>query len=144
MSRITKYSLLIYSTHVDACIYHKEWNSAPDTETKEDRERLLFGLLFSLRRTASKMSPRDKPGQLSSLTCSGYKLHFYQSASGYMFVLLTQPQCPNLRDSLFSFFTQVFLPNVVMNPLYELNQPIRIPAFDAAVDAFSWDKGRLQ
>ena len=80
------YSLLIYSTHVESCIFHKEWQTIPDTATKEDRERLLFGLLFSLNRTALKMSPKDKPGQLSSLTTSLYKMHFYQTATGYMFV----------------------------------------------------------
>lgn len=136
----TRYALLIYSTHNEACIYHKEWNQPNDPKAKEDREHYLFGLLYSLRRTAMKMSPKDKPGQLSSLTTSGYKFHFYQTISGYMFVLLTQPQCANLREKLRLFFTQVFLPNVVMNPLYELYTNVNIDAFDAAVDAFDWDK----
>ena len=135
-----RFSLLIYSTHVESCIFHKEWQTIPDTATKEDRERLLFGLLFSLNRTATKMSPKDHPGQLSSLTTSQYKMHFYQTATGYMFVLLTSANCPNLREKLRQFFQQVFLPYVVMNPLYELNTPIKIAAFDNAVDSFDWDK----
>ena len=135
-----RFSLLIYSTHVESCIFHKEWQTIPDTATKEDRERLLFGLLFSLNRTASKMSPKDRPGQLSSLTTSQYKMHFYQAATGYMFVLLTSANTPNMREKLRQFFQQTFLPYVVMNPLYELNTPIKIAAFDNAVDNFDWDK----
>jgi hypothetical protein len=86
------------------------------------------------------MSPKDKPGQLSNFTASGYKLHCYRTVSGYQFVILTPPTAPNLRERLRVFFSQVFLPLVVMNPLYELNTPIQLAAFDAAVDAFDWDK----
>ena len=86
------------------------------------------------------MSPKDHPGQLSSLTTSQYKMHFYQTATGYMFVLLTSANTPNLREKLRQFFQQIFLPYVVMNPLYELNTPIKITAFDNAVDNFDWDK----
>jgi hypothetical protein len=135
MSRVTKaFSLLIYSTHVDSCIYHKEWNSVPESATKEDRERLLFGVQFSLRRTAGYMSPPGKPGMLSTLTTSGYKIHFYETSTGYVFLLLTQATCPNFREKLRSFFTQVFLPYVVLNPLYELDTPIRLASFDRAVE----------
>ena len=135
---IEKYALLVYSTRTTNCLYYKEWKSNADATSKEDRMHLLFGLLFSLRRTALKMSPKDKPGQLSSYTTSVYKLHFYQSPTGYMFVLFTNPIKQNLRDRLKSFFTQTFLPNVVMNPLYELDTEINLSSFDAAVEAFDF------
>jgi hypothetical protein len=137
---LAKYSLLIFSTHVETCIYHKEWQSNPDTQTKDDVERLLFGLVYSLRRTAAKMSPKDKPGQLTSLTTTGYKMHFFQTVTGFMFVLLTGFTNLNLREKLQTFFSDVFLPNVVMNPLYEVNTPINLATFDAAVDKFTWDR----
>jgi hypothetical protein len=86
------------------------------------------------------MSPKDKPGQLTSLTTTGYKMHFFQTVTGYMFVLLTGVTALSLRDKLQAFFNDAFLPNVVMNPLYELNTPISLAAFDAAVDKFTWDK----
>ena len=133
------YSLLIYSTRTTDCIYHKEWQPIlPDTASKEDRERLLFGLLFSLRRTALKMSPKDKPGMFSNFTTSGYKLHFYQTVTGYMFVLLTPSNSKNLRNKLINFYSQCFLPNVVMNPLYDLDTQIKVASFDAAVDSFDF------
>jgi hypothetical protein len=135
-----QFSLLIYSTHVDSCIYHREWQADPGTASKEDREKLLFGLLYSLRRTATKMSPKDRPGQMASLTTSGYKRHSYETVTGFQFVLLTPSGTPNLRERLRVFFSQVFLPLVVRNPLYELNTPIHLAAFDVAVDAFEWEK----
>jgi hypothetical protein len=104
----------------------------------EDRQRLLFGLLFSLRRTATKMSPKGKPGMFSNLTASGYKLHFYQTITGYMFVLLTPSNAKNLRNKLINFYSQCFLPNVVMNPLYDLDTKIDIKSFDAAVENFDF------
>ena len=133
------FSLLVYSTRTTDCIYHKEWQAIqPDTATMEDRERLLFGLLFSLRRTATKMSPKDKPGMFSNLTASGYKLHFYQTITGYMFVLLTPSNAKNLRNKLIQFYSQCFLPNVVMNPLYDLDTKIDIKSFDSAVESFDF------
>jgi hypothetical protein len=135
-----RYSLLVFSTHVDHCIYHREWKAEPETGSKEDRERLLFGLQYSLHRTALYMSPKDKPGMLSSLTTSGYKIHFFETVTGYVFLLLTNPGQPNLRDKMRSFFTHVFLPNVVMNPLYELNTKIELASFDAAVDSYNWER----
>mgnify|MGYP004708599487 FL=1 len=140
MAPIIKYSLLIYSSHTVNCLYHKVWSQGGSTTSKEDREGLLFGLLFSLNRTALKMSPKEKPGLPSSLTTSKYKMHIYQTVSGFTFVILTSQNAPNLREKLKTFFTQVFLPNVIMNPTYELNEPIKIPSFDAAVDAFDWEK----
>jgi hypothetical protein len=133
---LTKYSLLIYSTHVDHCIYHREWRSEPDTVGKENRERLLFGLQFSLRRTAGFMSPRDKPGMLASITTSGYKIHVYETVTGFVFLLLTSPMPNNLREKMRNFFTHVFLPQVVMNPIYTLNTKIELQSFDA----FNWEK----
>ncbi|EAX91635.1 Sybindin-like family protein [Trichomonas vaginalis G3] len=139
MPKIEPYSLLIYSTRTTDCLYHKEWQAQQaDTATREDRERLLFGLLFSLRRTALKMSPQSKPGMFSNLTTSGYKLHFYQTSTGYMFVLLTPPNVKGLRQRLINFYSQVFLTNVVMNPLYELDTQIKIPAFETEVEKFDF------
>jgi hypothetical protein len=138
---VTKaFSLLVYSTHVDSCIFHKEWNSVPEAGTKDDRERLLFGVQFSLRRTATYMSPKEKPGMLATLTTTGYKIHFYETVTGYVFLLLTQASCPNFREKLRVFFTQVFLPYVVMNPLYELDTPIRLASFDRAVEDWAADQ----
>jgi hypothetical protein len=135
-----KYSLLIYSTHVETCIFHHDWQATGDSTQRDDVERLVFGLQYSLRRTAAKMSPNGKPGLLSSLTTSGYKMHFFQTVTGYMFVLLTGTGAANLRGKFQSFFNDVFLPNVVMNPLYELNTQIDLPVFKTAVDKFNWER----
>jgi len=139
MSKQTPYSLLIYSTRTTECIYHREWQVPQDgTDSKGDREHLLFGLLFSLRRTALKMSPVDKPSMLSTLTTTGYKLHFYQTSSGYMFALFTPSNVKNMRKNLINFFSHVFLPHVVMNPLYEIDTKINLSSFDMAVDQFDF------
>ncbi len=133
-----KFALLVYSTRTTNCLYYKEWKSLPDTATKEDRERLLFGLLFSMRRSVARMSPCGKPSQLSCYTTNSYKMHFYQSPTGYMFALFTTVTKGSLRDKLKQYFNQVFLPDVVMNPLYELDTEINLPAFDAHTDQFDF------
>jgi hypothetical protein len=88
--------MLISSAHVDSCIFHKEWNLVPETALKEDRKRLLFVLQFSLRRTAGYMSLNDKPGFLATLTTTGYKIHFYETGTGYVYLLLTHTSLQNL------------------------------------------------
>ena len=139
MSKQTPFSLLVYSTRTTDCIYHKEWQQQIEgTSSKSDREHLLFGLLFSLRRTSLKLSPNEKPSMFSTLTTSGYKLHFYQTATGYMFILLTPTTTKNYRKNLINFFSQIFLPHVVLNPLYDLDTQIKIPSFDSAIDTFDF------
>jgi hypothetical protein len=85
------------------------------------------------------MSPNGKPGIISSFTTSTYKMHFFQTATGYMFVLMTSPGVGNLTAKFQKFFREVFLPTVVMNPLYKLDTPIALPPFEIALEKFNWD-----
>ena len=50
-----------------------------------------------------------------------YKLHFFESASRLRFVLLTEPNAPDLRGVLGALYADDFVPHVAMNPRYSNN-----------------------
>ena len=52
---------------------------------------------------------------------STYKLHLYETLSGYKFVMLTDPQVDSLRFVLRQLYTGPFLEYVVRNPLSDMD-----------------------
>ena len=42
----------------------------------------------------------NKCASFVSVFCSGYKLHHFETATGYKFVLLTDPSVENIMDTL--------------------------------------------
>ena len=50
------YSFFLF-TRSGACLYHEEWNRKP-SKNREADEKLLFGLLFSLKSFIQKVSPK--------------------------------------------------------------------------------------
>lgn len=91
----------------------------------EDYENLMRGLLFSLKRFCQKIFPKDSGGALlrgrpsfETCTTNFFKLHFYESLSGFKFVLLTTPECPSMVPRLKQIYLNVFVPKVTQLPTY--------------------------
>jgi hypothetical protein len=110
-----------------------EWHLVPETASKDDRERLLLGLQFSLRWTAGYISPKDKPGFLATLTTSGYKIQRYETSTGYVFLLLTH-QRSEYAKQIEALLHSGVPPMRCDDHLYELDTPITLPLFDRAVE----------
>jgi len=55
--------------------------------------------------------------QFVNYRTSSYKLHFYETLSGYKFVMLTDPSTDSLRFVLRQIYVGPFLEYVVRNPL---------------------------
>ncbi|KAG9091231.1 TRAPP subunit bet5 [Ceratobasidium sp. UAMH 11750] len=89
----------------------------------------------------------------SSYTTSSYKLHYFETMSGYKFIMLTDPSADALRFILRQIYTGIthfcrhlvlthhmtgpFIEHVVRNPLSELDSRTRgidNPHFRAATD----------
>jgi len=66
-----------------------------------------------------KLSGRDE--HFVAYRTSTYKLHLYETLSGYKFVLLSDPQAESLRFVLRQLYTGPFLEYVVRNPLAEMD-----------------------
>jgi hypothetical protein len=59
----------------------------------EDDQKLLFGMLFSLKRFIERTSPlADDDGSFHHYTTSTYKLHQYYTSTGMRFVALSDPK----------------------------------------------------
>ncbi|KAJ1646183.1 Trafficking protein particle complex subunit BET5 [Dispira simplex] len=84
----------------------------------DDEAKLVYGVVFSLKNMVTKLShSKDSDGFVSYRTNS-YKLHYYGTASGVRFVLLTDPTVPSLRDVLRQIYLHIYLEYVIKNPLF--------------------------
>ncbi|KAH9935478.1 TRAPP complex subunit bet5 [Fomitopsis serialis] len=83
--------------------------------TFDEEAKLVYGVVLSLRNLTRKLSGRDD--QFVSYTTSTYKLHLYETLSGYKFVILSDPKADSLRFVLRQIYAGPFLEYVVRNPL---------------------------
>lgn len=70
---MTIHSLYVFSRR-GTCLYYKEWNRPRSTlaDTPSEDRKLMFGLYFSLKQLAQKMSPA--PCVISRRPCSPFRL----------------------------------------------------------------------
>jgi hypothetical protein len=72
-----------------------------------------------LRRPRLSSSIREEA--FTSYTTSQYKLHFYETQTGYRFILLSDPSTDSLRFVLRQIHVGPFVEHVVRNPLIQMN-----------------------
>ncbi|KAL6305055.1 TRAPP complex subunit bet5 [Sparassis latifolia] len=80
-----------------------------------EEAKLVYGVVLSLRNMIKKISGRDE--QFVNYRTSTYKLHLYETLSGYKFVILSDPEADSLRFVLRQIYAGPFLEYVVRNPL---------------------------
>ena len=121
-----------------ACLFYHEWSRTnnPFQSSPEEDRKLVFGLLFSLKQFAQKLSPESRTNGLKSLTTPSYTLHHYESITGYRFVLNTvkiesRELQKEFQGFLCSLYSEVFVPLVIMNPIHSLGQAILVPEFES-------------
>ena len=99
-----------------------QWNGAIGVDTPEAQEanqKLMFGMLFSLKRFNQRTSPQeDDDGSFHHYTTSQYRLHYYESPTGVKFILLSDPKVESLSDELYKIYN-IYVENAVKNPLYD-------------------------
>ncbi|THH20433.1 hypothetical protein EW146_g938 [Bondarzewia mesenterica] len=85
----------------------------------DEEAKLVYGVILSLRNMIKRLSGRDE--QFVNYRTSAYKLHLYETTSGYKFVMLSDPNTESLRLVLRSIHTGPFLEYVVRNPLVPMD-----------------------
>lgn len=91
-------------------------------EVQKENQKLLSGLLFSVKTFCLKLSPISKNPPtpsiplFTSFTTPFYKLHYFESATGYKFVMTTAPSVTDVKDFLKSFYTELFVPFILRSP----------------------------
>lgn len=85
----------------------------------DEEAKLVYGVILSLRNMIKKISGRDE--QFVNYRTSSYKLHVYETLSGYKFVMLSDPNTDSLRFVLRHIYVGPFLEYVVRNPLVKMD-----------------------
>ncbi|KAI0355575.1 snare-like protein [Trametes cingulata] len=85
----------------------------------DEEAKLVYGVVLSLRNMIKKLSGKDE--QFVNYQTSTYKLHLYETLSGYKFVMLSDPNADSLRFVLRQIYSGPFLEYVVRNPLVEMD-----------------------
>ncbi|XP_077223822.1 uncharacterized protein LOC143857288 [Tasmannia lanceolata] len=130
------------------CLFYREWNRPLKTLNPQQDNKLMFGLLFSLKSLTAKMDPTsvDKgnlgvpqlPGQgcsFHSFRTNTYKLSFMETPSGIKIILVTHPKTGDLMEAL-RYIYNIYVEYVVKNPLYSPGTPIRCELFNSTLDQY--------
>lgn len=91
----------------------------------DEKHKLMFGMLYSLKKITEQCVPQraEAPGAdggLKGFATNSYKLHFFESASRVKIVLLTEPNAPDLQETLRSIYSDIYVEYVVKNPRYDV------------------------
>ncbi|ODQ56779.1 hypothetical protein WICANDRAFT_81612 [Wickerhamomyces anomalus NRRL Y-366-8] len=152
---MTIYSFWIFDRHCN-CIYNREWtqiipqhttdsSSLPsgsiNSKNSEDAAKLLFGALFSLRNIARKLGDGfDEENTLNSYSTAKYRAHFYESASGLRFCILSDPKTQHLQNVLKDIYSNIYVEHIVKNPLspvdFKPGSKITNPRFIRLIDNY--------
>ncbi|KAF2114975.1 Longin-like domain-containing protein [Lophiotrema nucula] len=139
------YSFYIFDRHTE-CIYSKRWTRPVSSSGKptrpqsgssitsdsspaptrgvmshSDDEKLIFGLVFSLRNMVQKLGGEDDT--FLSYRTGEYKLHYYETPTRMKFVMLTDTKQNNLRPYLHQIWANLYVEYVVKNPLAPVEHP---------------------
>nr|XP_009861434.1 trafficking protein particle complex subunit 1 [Ciona intestinalis] len=133
---MTVFLLHIYN-HNGISLYEKEWCRRKKSNLpKEQENKLMFGMLHSIKSFVAKMSPKDSKEGFMCYSTSRYKLHFYEAPTGLKFVMMTDVNVGNIRETLKRIYSSVYVEYVVKNAICGLNEPIESNLFESKLDAF--------
>ncbi|EDU40063.1 TRS23 Transport protein particle TRAPP complex subunit [Pyrenophora tritici-repentis] len=103
-----------------------------------DDEKLVFGLVFSLRNLVTKLGGADDT--FLSYRTGEYKLHYYETPTRMKFVMLTDTKVINLRQYLHQIWANLYVEYVVKNPLAPVEHPggigVANELFERGLEAF--------
>lgn len=126
---------LIYSLYVvnksGGLIYSKDFESSARLDLNESLR--LASIWHSLHAIASQLSPAPGCSGIELLQAESFDLHCLQSPTGTKFLLMVEPQCPQV-PALLGRIYELYSDYVMKNPFYEVEQVIKCELFDEAVD----------
>lgn len=140
---MTLHSLYIFNRHGDN-IFYKQWNRS--RSVKEGEAGLVGGFIYTLQHLASQLSSTQE-GRFKAVQTPSYKLHYFETMTGYRAALLTSVDLAtdDIQLVLQEMFQTVFNTFVTRNPSYEhaQGQFLANTGFDDNLEQFLATKGLL-
>lgn len=100
----------------------EEWNRTRPCRDVAEESKYVSGLLITLKSFAQQLGPPKTQAFLAYSTPQ-YKLHSFETISGYRFVITTDPSVPDQQDCLRQIY-EMFVEHVIKNPLYQLGDEL--------------------
>lgn len=99
----------------------------------ENRYKLIFGLLFSIKSFVKNVSPNKGQDYLKTYSTRKYKLHFVEFMTGIRFILLTTPIKGDLTTQLKDLFKGLYVNFVSKNVFTEKDEIIKNEIFSQLI-----------
>ena len=111
------------------CIYEENFAEVRQRQDPVADQKLLVGMLIAMKSFAQQVSPTD-PSGFNSFATPHYRLHYLETATGYRFILTTDPRLRDLREHLMRIYRDIFAVYVLENPVYHSGmENIAFPLF---------------
>ena len=132
------YSFSIYNRR-GVNLFYREWERATEPladEALAEHHRLVFGLIISMQALCLQLAPRQGQEGLQSFRTNSYMLHYFESPSGVIFAMCTDPNTQVLRTSMWHIFSNLYVPLVTRNPLQQTGHKVTAIKFKSALDEY--------
>ena len=128
------YEFLIFNRRGD-CLLHEDYtNTQPmhDKRVMKERQKLVFGLLWSLREFSKMISPGPLV-TFNNYATHSYRLHVYELMTGIKFVAITSLELSEDLKNTLKQVHMLYVTYLAKNVGYELGTEIRSPIFKRLV-----------
>lgn len=113
-------------------IYQKDLLSTANQSTNNHVR--MGGLFYGMYAITKEVSPIEPSDGIKTISCEGFKLYCFQTATGTTF-FLSNDQPLAQADGVLGDIYRAYSDYVLKDPFYELEQPIRCPKFDLHLEA---------
>ena len=96
----------------------------------------MYGMIFSIKSLASRLSTVSTKESFTSYTTTKYKLHFFETATGLKFVLNTDTSVGSLNDVLQHIYSNIYVEFIVRNPLCKPGEWLDSELFCSELDSY--------
>ena len=136
---MTIFNLYIFDRNC-SCLYYKEWAREKEAGISRDEEfKLMYGMIFSIKSLISRLSITSAKEGLLGYTASSYKLHYFETPTGFKFVMNTDTNVGNIQDVLRHIYSRIFVEYVVRNPLERPGEAVKSELFETKLDNYVQD-----
>ncbi|ORM39445.1 Trafficking protein particle complex subunit 1 [Babesia sp. Xinjiang] len=104
-------------------------------------EKLLIGFISGLTSFCKTIHLTNELERTEGLSVSyfnvcstsNFKIHYFETVTGYKLVCITSPEVPSLELTLNAIYTDLIVKMVISNPLYTIGGMISCPQFKEIV-----------